>query len=118
MGFRLTDGTLPESAYDLVCMFDAFHHVPDPEALLDAMRRALRPGGAILVAEPLSSGDPTTDADDPPAVLTYADGGHGFGAVEARGGLEALLPEHGFGAPTVHESDAGYAVIRALAVPG
>ena len=42
---------LPEGAFDVVCMFDAFHHMTDPDGVLDGIRASLRPGGSLLLAE-------------------------------------------------------------------
>jgi SAM-dependent methyltransferase len=36
-------------------MTDVFHHVPDAQAFLEEARRALRPGGALLMVEPWNS---------------------------------------------------------------
>jgi SAM-dependent methyltransferase len=37
--------------FDLVCVFEALHDMADPVAVLRAVRRALAPGGAVLVAD-------------------------------------------------------------------
>lgn len=44
----------PDGGWDLVCYFDAFHHVGDPVAAAAAARRRLSPSGTILVVEPRS----------------------------------------------------------------
>jgi len=41
--------------YDIVLLFDAFHDMPDPASVAAECFRALRPGGAVLMVEPLSS---------------------------------------------------------------
>lgn len=38
--------------YDLICYFDAFHHIGDPVAAARAAREALRPDGALMLVEP------------------------------------------------------------------
>lgn len=57
------NGPVSEASFDLVCLFDAFHHLTRPEAILDAIRSGLR-GPAV-------SGDPRVDAADPTAIITY-----------------------------------------------
>ena len=41
-------GLFPDGEFDAVCLFQVFDHVPHPEAVLEACRAALRPGGLIL----------------------------------------------------------------------
>ena len=41
-------GLFPEHAFDAVCLFQTFDHLPDPGAVLDASMQALRPGGLLL----------------------------------------------------------------------
>lgn len=41
-------GLFPEDAFDAVCLFQTFDHLPDPGAVLDASMQALRPGGLLL----------------------------------------------------------------------
>jgi SAM-dependent methyltransferase len=43
---------LPVGAYDFVTCFESIEHVPEPEALFDALVRSLRPGGVIFVSTP------------------------------------------------------------------
>ena len=124
--FEAIDGSaMPRAAFDLVCIFDAFHHMTDPTALLDAMRSALRPGGSVLIAEAALSGDPVVDGADPTAVIVYgsdlmycyqesrADGGMGLGSTWAGRGLNEMLQRHGFSETGRVESKAGYLVVRA-----
>jgi len=42
---------LPTGAFDLVFAFECLHDMPHPVPALDAMRRALRPGGAVVVMD-------------------------------------------------------------------
>jgi SAM-dependent methyltransferase len=37
---------------DLVCIFQALHHLPDPRASLAQVRRLLRPGGVLVISDP------------------------------------------------------------------
>jgi SAM-dependent methyltransferase len=41
-------GLFADGEFDAVCLFQVFDHVPHPEAVLEACRAALRPGGLIL----------------------------------------------------------------------
>jgi SAM-dependent methyltransferase len=41
-------GLFRDGEFDAVCLFQVFDHVPHPEAVLEACRAALRPGGLIL----------------------------------------------------------------------
>lgn len=44
--FEVLDASeLPRGAFDLVCMFDAFHHMTEPGVVMGGIRAALRPGG-------------------------------------------------------------------------
>ena len=128
--FDVVDGqALPAAAFDLVCIFDALHHMTDPGAVLDGIRGALRPGGSLLLAEAALSGDPAVDAADPTAVIVYGSdliycyqesktpGAPGFGATWPGRGLDALLTLHGFSEAGRVASQAGYLVLRAIPAP-
>jgi SAM-dependent methyltransferase len=41
-------GLFEADAFDVVCLFQVFDHVPDPGALLAEIHRVLRPGGLLL----------------------------------------------------------------------
>jgi SAM-dependent methyltransferase len=41
-------GLFESDAFDVVCLFQVFDHIPDPNLLLRECRRVLRPGGLIL----------------------------------------------------------------------
>ena len=45
----MREGLFGESAFDVVCLFQVFDHVPDPRSLLRAVHRSLRPEGLLLV---------------------------------------------------------------------
>jgi len=45
------DTKLPESKLDLVIMVDVYHECNDPEALLQGIRKALKPGGRLVLVE-------------------------------------------------------------------
>ncbi len=129
LSFEVVDGgSMPPGAYDLVCMFDAFHHLTDPDAVFDGMRAALRPGGSLLLAEPSLTGDAVTDASDPTAAILYGSdlvycyqeskvaGRPGMGQTWAGRGLADLLERHRFVEVGRVTSAAGYEVVRALPV--
>jgi ubiquinone/menaquinone biosynthesis C-methylase UbiE len=46
-----TDTKLPEGKVDLVIMVDVYHECSDPEALLQGIRKALKPGGRLVLVE-------------------------------------------------------------------
>lgn len=50
--------------YDLVTVFEALHDMPNPVEVLTALRRILRPGGSVLVADELVAEQFTAPADD------------------------------------------------------
>ena len=45
------DTRLAESSVDIVFVCDAYHHFEDPPAMLASIRRALHPGGALVVID-------------------------------------------------------------------
>nr|WP_062330748.1 class I SAM-dependent methyltransferase [Herbidospora sakaeratensis] len=52
VSFRAADAaTLPEAAYDAVFAFECVHDLPRPVETLAAMRRAVRPGGQVVVMD-------------------------------------------------------------------
>lgn len=46
-----TDPALPARTFDLVLMVDVYHELSDPAGVLAAVRRSLKPGGRLVVAE-------------------------------------------------------------------
>jgi ubiquinone/menaquinone biosynthesis C-methylase UbiE len=42
---------LPDGAADTVTCVDSFHHYPRPDAALRELRRVIRPGGSLILAE-------------------------------------------------------------------
>jgi ubiquinone/menaquinone biosynthesis C-methylase UbiE len=45
------DTMLPEGKVDLILMVDVYHECSDPEAVLNGLRKALRPGGRLVLVE-------------------------------------------------------------------
>jgi len=41
-----------DSTFDIVTCTDSFHHYPHPENVLAEMRRVLKPGGTVVIADP------------------------------------------------------------------
>jgi ubiquinone/menaquinone biosynthesis C-methylase UbiE len=46
-----TDTKLPEGAVDLALMVDVYHECSDPKATLQGLRKALKPGGRLVLVE-------------------------------------------------------------------
>ncbi len=46
-----TETGLPEGAIDLALMVDVYHECADPEATLKGLRKALKPGGRLVLVE-------------------------------------------------------------------
>ena len=47
------DPHLPENAFDAVLIYNAYHEMTAPEPVLKAIFRALKPGGRLVMSEPL-----------------------------------------------------------------
>ena len=45
------DTKLPDAAIDLILMVDVYHECPDPETTLKGLRKALKPGGRLVLVE-------------------------------------------------------------------
>lgn len=46
-----TDAGLPDASVDLIFMSDVYHHFEHPEQTLQSIRKALRPGGRMVVID-------------------------------------------------------------------
>lgn len=63
--FLVYDGhrlPLPDASCDRIVVHDAFHHVPNPDAILREMVRVLRPGGVVAMCEPGRGHSATPDS--------------------------------------------------------
>lgn len=56
--------TLPADSYDAVFAFECLHDLPHPVEFLDAARRALRPGGVVVVMDEAAEDEFTAPAGD------------------------------------------------------
>lgn len=95
-------------AFDLVTSFDAIHDQKDPEALIRALRRGLRPGGVHLVQDIGGSARLENNLDFPFATFLYAislthctpvsigQGGKGLGTMWGWETAEAMLRTAGY----------------------
>jgi len=73
---RITIHASPASAmspdnYDLVTTFDVIHDLPEPQAVIDAIRAALRPGGTYLMQE-INASEKLEDMRGPLGTMLYS----------------------------------------------
>lgn len=65
VSFRAADAAaLPEAAYDVVFAFECVHDMPRPVDTLAAVRRAVRPGGQVIVMDEAVADAFHPDGDD------------------------------------------------------
>lgn len=97
-----------DGTYDLVCAFECVHDMPDPVAVLAAMRRAVAPGGTVLIMDEKVADTFAPDGDEverlfygfslmcclPDGLSTP--GSVGTGTVMRRSTLEAYAHAAGF----------------------
>jgi len=43
---------LPEASYDVITLWHVLEHLPNPNAYLEAFKRQIKPGGALIIALP------------------------------------------------------------------
>jgi SAM-dependent methyltransferase len=100
---------LPEAAFDVVAFFDSLHDMGDPVSAAQSARRALKPGGTLMVVEPRAA-DRLEDNLHPvgrayygfsalvccPASLSQ-EGRCGLGAQAGEARLREVLVRAGFG---------------------
>jgi len=109
----LSDFDRPES-FDLITSFDAVHDQKDPQGVLTALWRALRPGGLHLMQDIGGSARLENNLDFPFASFLYAvscmhctpvsigQGGEGLGTMWGWETAEAMLRRAGFAEPKRH----------------
>lgn len=56
----LAAADIPNGEFDFACIFDALHDMGDPVGVAKHIRESLKPGGTLMVVEPLA-GDKTED---------------------------------------------------------
>ncbi|MGZ6779778.1 MAG: class I SAM-dependent methyltransferase, partial [Mycobacterium sp.] len=105
-------------AYDLVTTFDAIHDQAHPARVLEAIHRALRPGGVLLMVDIKASSNVEDNRGVPLATYKYtvstlhcmsvslALGGEGLGTVWGRQLAESMLADAGFTDVTVVERES------------
>ena len=99
----------PGRGFGLVCLFDVLHDLGDPFAAAAHARRALAPGGTLMLVEPYAADDAATNVTDPLAALGYTasafqclptslaqPGGLGLGAQAGRLPVERIVRDAGF----------------------
>jgi 2-polyprenyl-3-methyl-5-hydroxy-6-metoxy-1,4-benzoquinol methylase len=107
--FELRDAAdLEPGAYDFVLALDVIHDLARPYETLSAIRAALRPGGALLMAELAFSSTPEENAPHPFAAALYtvslfhcmtaslSEHGEGIGIAWGEQAIRAALAEAGF----------------------
>ena len=94
--------------YDLVCAFECVHDMPDPVSVLAAMRRAVAPGGTVLIMDEKVAEAFAPDGDEVERLFygfslmcclpdgLSADGSVGTGTVMRRSTLEEYARAAGF----------------------
>lgn len=100
--------TVPGHGYDLICLFDALHDMGDPVGAARHLRRALAPGGTLMLVEP-NAADALEGNLNPVARIFYGlstavctpgslaqEVGLGLGAQAGERHLTTLLREAGF----------------------
>jgi len=69
-----------DASFDIVCISNSLHHMPNPESVLSEMKRVLKPGGHVIVAEMYR--DNQTEAQ-----VTHVLMHHWWGAVDTAKGI-------------------------------
>lgn len=103
-----------KARFDLITSFDAVHDQKDPQALISALRGALKPGGVYLMQDIGGSAKLENNLDFPMATMLYAvscvhctpvslgQGGLGLGTMWGWETAEAMLKSAGFASVERH----------------
>lgn len=57
LDFHIQEAKEMPGEYDLITMFDCLHDMGDPVGALKTIRKALKPGGAVMIVEPMAGDD-------------------------------------------------------------
>ena len=71
LDFHIQEAKELPGKYDLITMFDCLHDMGDPVGALKHIRAALKPGGAVMIAEPMAS-DSLQDNLNPVGRMFYS----------------------------------------------
>lgn len=69
--FHIQEAKELPGQYDLITMFDCLHDMGDPVGALKHIRAALKPGGAVMIVEPMA-GDSLADNLNPVGRMYYS----------------------------------------------
>ena len=69
--FEVASATSYGGSYDLICFFDCLHDMGDPVGAARHAREALKPGGTVLLVEPMAA-DTFDGTPNPVAAMFYA----------------------------------------------
>jgi len=69
--FHIQEAKELPGQYDLVTMFDCLHDMGDPAGALRTIRAALKPGGAVMIVEPMA-GDTLAENMNPVGRMYYS----------------------------------------------
>jgi len=71
LNFHIQEAKELPGTYDLITMFDCLHDLGDPVGALKTMRRALKPGGSVMIVEPMA-GDSLQENLNPVGRMFYS----------------------------------------------
>ena len=71
VGFHIQEVKEMPGKYDLITMFDCLHDMGDPVGAMKTIRDALKPGGAVMIVEPMA-GDKLEDNLNPVGRMYYS----------------------------------------------
>ena len=71
LNFHIQEAKELPGTYDLITMFDCLHDLGDPVGALKTMRNALKPGGSVMIVEPMA-GDSLQENLNPVGRMFYS----------------------------------------------